>query len=152
NCYMMKPYKEITALLICFIFLFWTNGLTAQTSGVVEYKIIINNHKNLTPDQERFKKFTPEFDSSFKYLFFSESECLYFNKPKEVDEISESRGYYSQGRVSDDRYYRNFESKESIEQVEFLDKRFLVVDTIKFYNWKLTSESKSVGGVICIKA
>jgi GLPGLI family protein len=52
----------------------------------------------------------------------------------------------------DDATYCDFSAAKKIEQREFFDKKFLITDSIRRGNWKLTEETKTILGFTCRKA
>ena len=53
---------------------------------------------------------------------------------------------------SNDILYTNFETKKKTEQREFLDKTFIVDDSIRSMKWKMTGETKTILNMPCMKA
>jgi GLPGLI family protein len=48
--------------------------------------------------------------------------------------------------------YRNIQRRENIAEDEIFGKEFLIVDSLRSWDWQLTSESKKVGDYTCYKA
>jgi GLPGLI family protein len=48
--------------------------------------------------------------------------------------------------------YKDLLSQEMIKQTEFYGKMFLIVDSLKKYEWKLGKETKMIGSYTCYKA
>ena len=48
--------------------------------------------------------------------------------------------------------YKNFKSREQRSLKQFYDSDFLLLDSIKNFNWKLTSEFRDIAGYECRKA
>jgi GLPGLI family protein len=53
---------------------------------------------------------------------------------------------------ADDVLYNNFETAKRTEQREFLDKKFIIDDSIRPLKWKMTNETKTILNHNCIKA
>ena len=48
--------------------------------------------------------------------------------------------------------YKNIQTNEHIEEVDFFGKAFLLKDTLTKPQWTITQESKQIGNYMCIKA
>jgi GLPGLI family protein len=48
--------------------------------------------------------------------------------------------------------YKNIQTNERIEEVDFFGKEFLLIDTLTKPQWTITQESKQIGNYMCIKA
>jgi GLPGLI family protein len=53
---------------------------------------------------------------------------------------------------SNDVMYTNFETKKKTEKREFLDKTFIIDDSIRQLKWKMTGETKTILNHNCMKA
>jgi len=56
------------------------------------------------------------------------------------------------GAGADDIVFCDFTKSKKLEQRDFLDKKFLITDSIKRGNWKLEEETKTILGYQCRKA
>ena len=56
------------------------------------------------------------------------------------------------GGGADDATYCDFQNARVVQQQEFFDKTFVITDSIKAGNWKLSNETKSILGHVCQKA
>ena len=150
----MKP-------LIIFLAITLSSSLFAQLSGEVTYQTKINMHKKL-PDNEQgemMRSFIPEFTEFDNKLLFSGTETLYSNVEAEEDETVslEEEGHGHRFMIKrmapvSDIIYANTESMQIVEKKEFMDKVFLIKDSLNNANWKLTGEMKEVSGMNCMKA
>ncbi|RYF98897.1 MAG: GLPGLI family protein, partial [Chitinophagaceae bacterium] len=52
----------------------------------------------------------------------------------------------------DDATFCDFATAKKVEQREFFDKKFIITDSIRRGNWKLTEENKTILGFNCRKA
>lgn len=92
---------------------------------------------------------------------FEKSYVLTFNKTESVYEEPQKLDLPSAGSKgmtvkvmssSGGKTYRNTKNKETVSEEEFFGKEFLVVDSLKAFDWKLESESKKIGDYTCYKA
>ena len=139
--------------------------LIAQLSGEISYTTKVNMHKKLPPGErrERMKEWMPEFSEFKNQLLFSTDETLYRNVVEEEDdnllqeeELSkaERRMKWVQRRMApaNDIVYCDVKNGLVVEKKEFMDKTFLIRDTLELAKWKITGEQKEVSGMNCMKA
>jgi GLPGLI family protein len=76
-----------------------------------------------------------------------------------IDETPEPANFESGGIVirtfgggADDISYFNYEEKRMVDQREFAGKKYIISDSIRPLQWKLTGESKSILGLACQEA
>lgn len=129
---------------------------TAQlVEGTVTYEQKINLHKRMQGNEE-MKAMIPEFQTSKMQLLLKGQVALFQNK--EEEEESEIEGDHNgSGMVirmqrPENIVYRNFETKQRIEQRDFFGKKFLIEDEFKVIPWKITGESKKINNYVCQKA
>lgn len=118
-------------------------------------------HKKLPPGErgDRMKQFVPEFMELKNQLLFTSTETMYKNMPAEETAASnfnqeDERKQRMMKRMApvEDIIYTQTERQLVIAKKEFMDKVFLIKDTLDIANWKLTSETKVVGNMNCMKA
>ena len=84
-------------------------------------------------------------------LNFNKSESYYEQEQKlAVPNNSESTMNFGSG--IDRKVYKNIKDNLQLEEKEFMSKEFLVTDSLKNWNWQLTSETKKIGEYTCYKA
>jgi GLPGLI family protein len=136
--------------------LFSGSGLFAQTNeGVIIYERKINMHKRI--QDEQMKAMIPEFRTTKHQLMFSDSTSVYKAVPE--DEMPEGFGEGGGNRIvmrmgpgDGGELYKNFASGRSIESRELGAKTYIIEDSIRPRNWKLTGETKVIQGYTCRKA
>jgi GLPGLI family protein len=76
-----------------------------------------------------------------------------------VDDTPDESSFEGNGMVirtfnagADDILYINFNDGHLVEQCELATKKYLVTDTVRKLNWKLTGETKSILGFACQQA
>lgn len=134
------------------------NSIKAQLKeGTIFYERKQNMHRNLP--NEQMKAMMPEFRTSEHTLLFVNNTSLYKKSP--VDELPQATPMGNgggpivmrmSGGPSDDIIYKDFNTEEKITGKNFLNNEFLIVDTVKKKNWKLTDETKKILGYTCRKA
>ncbi|MBS1508347.1 MAG: GLPGLI family protein [Bacteroidetes bacterium] len=127
--------------------------MAQSTEGVIDFDFKVNMHRNIPKDNEGIKAMIPEFRTSQFQLFFSAGESLF--KPVEEDddeEASNNNGVQIKMRMPLTEVYTNPADQQVIELREFMDKKYLVTDTLKASGWKLSAETKTILGYECKKA
>lgn len=151
-----------TRQLFLVLFLFAMGTANAQLSGEVFYHTKVNVHKGL-PDNERGKRmreYVPEFMDFDNMLIFSSTESVYKNielkkeEGTDFDAEDDHRKNWMKKRMAppNDIVYTNIEEELVIQKKEFMDKVFLIKDSLNVAKWKMTGEMKEVSGMNCMKA
>ena len=148
--------KILTALTVMI-----SSLIIAQVSGEVSYITKKDMHRGL-PDNERgdrMRSFLPEFAEFQNQLLFTSDETVYKNLPEdEVEGVDlddqDRRKNHMMRRMApaDDIIYCNVEKGLIVAKKEFMDKVFLIRDTLNITQWKITGEQKEVSGMNCMKA
>lgn len=151
-----------TLILAIALALFFTNTAKAQDfQGQAYYESKTNMSGSMKIDgpgmSEDMKKLMEEqmnkaFEKSY-VLTFNKTESVY-EEPQKLDLPSAGNGgmMIRMENSSDGRIYKNTKNKEAISEEDFFGKEFLVVDSLKTYDWKLESDSKKIGDYTCYKA
>ncbi len=130
------------------LLLFFAQAAFAQNTGIVKYEQVIKF--NMTPELKAAMHGIelPDQKSNFE-LEFSEKESLY--KKIETKEPSNSQ-VMMVGADADYFFYVNLAEKKTIEQEEFLGKKFLISGDWTHSDWKVSGETKVILGHPCLKA
>ena len=151
-----------TLTLVIATALFATNTAKAQDfQGQAYYESKTNMSGSMKIDgpgmSEDMKKLMEEkmnkaFEKSY-VLTFNKTESIY-EEPQKLDlpSAGNSGMMIMMENSSDGKIYKNTKNKETISEEDFFGKEFLVVDSLKTYNWKPESESKKIGDYTCYKA
>lgn len=149
--------KKLILLLIIFI----NTSISSQTiSGKVTYVVSIQplNEKKLDSSyQARTKKKmdkwmrdilkkTPPVNA---YLEFTNNESLYYVEDKMQNDGKSTFNLTRTAAGSDHKYYKNTDTKEYFYENNTGE---LLLTDIEPRKWKITQESKNIGGYICFKA
>ncbi len=150
--------KKINTLLIS-LFLALTQYLQAQEfQGVATYNTstsldmkLDSNVANAEQQKAIMQMLAPYLKKEYT-LTFSKTNSLY----REVEKLQQNQMPFSDiiGSVmgTGGVFYKNVQSSESLRQLEFMGKMFLVTDTLEKLDWKLGKESKMIGSYTCYKA
>lgn len=145
----MKKVILLTGILVAIA----TVLCLAQTEGVISFEMKVNMHRNIPKENEEMKAMIPEFRTSQFELYFTASESLY--KPVEEDddqEINDGNGMQIRMRMPTSETYVSPSDEKILELREFLDKKYLISDTLKAKGWKIGTETKTILGFECKKA
>ena len=126
-------------------------------TSTADFKNRIEGNKDITPEiqkmiDERMKK---AFEKTF-ILNFDKSASIY----KEEEKL-DAPGQGQQGGMrmmfnsvsgGGGTYYKNVKEKTYTVDKEFMGKEFLVKDSLPKLNWKMESETRTIGGYNCFKA
>lgn len=125
-----------------------------ESKTLMSDKIQINSADGMPEDmkqklQESMKK---AFEKTF-VLNFNKYESVYFQEEKlEAPKPNSSMNVVVFRGNMDGKKYKNVKEKIQIAEEDVFDKEFLIVDSLKVWNWKLESESKKIGNYTCYKA
>jgi len=158
--------KKIT-LSFCALLLS-ANTLLAQyarfpTSGTIEFEKTINMYalikKKINKDNEgfygpafeNFKKTQPQFKKVKSTLSFSGNKTIYL--PIENTE-NNSRSFFGDEPAASqpNTILTDLNSFSSITQKSVFEETFLVKDSIRKINWKITNETREIAGYPCRRA
>lgn len=145
----MKKYCTVA-------FLFTITIVHAQTKqGTIVYERKIDVHRRM--EDEQMKAMVPQFRTDRHELLFSENVSVY--KTVEKEEAPDpfdnggSRIMIRFGGPGDDGIlYKNFSSQKLFQQASLGDKEYIIDDTIRTQQWKLTNETKTILNHTCKKA
>jgi len=130
------------------LLLFLAQAAFAQNTGSIKYEQVIKFDMTPAMKAALHGVTLPDQKSSFE-LDFSEEESLY----KKLDTKEENNSNVRMmGADADYFFYINLAEKKTIEQEEFLGKRFLITGDWEKENWKISGETKMILGHPCLKA
>ena len=140
----------------------------AQLSGEISYTTTVNLHKMFGDDErgKRMKEFMPETSEFKNQLLFTSDETVYKNVAEDdEEEVTVGNEGPGQGRAArmmhymkkrmappNDIIYCDVKNGLIVSKKEFMDKTFLIRDTLNQATWKITGEMKEVSGMNCMKA
>ena len=98
---------------------------------------------------EAMKKQVPKYKTDIFEMYFNEKESLY---TPARDGISESK--MMMGNIPADRnvIFNDFESDSCTSQKKIFEKTYLVKDSLRRYQWKITEEFRKIAGFNCRRA
>lgn len=150
--------KSIKILLFLFAFVL-SSGLIAQDfQGVATYKtsttldMTLDSNMANADQQKMIMQMLNQYLQKEFTLTFSKSKSIY----KEIEKLEENQmpfaGMVSSITGTGGTFFKDIKTGESLEQLEFMSKMFLITDTLGSLEWKLGKESKMIGSYTCYKA
>ncbi len=144
--------KKIITLYITMIVAGAVSAQTFVAGGRIEFERKVNIHK-LYDYGESFndyiKKNAPQFLTSYFDLVFTESRSLY--KPgREVFDPKANNWKNFPG--SENTVYNDYNSKTTAASKQVFEQLYLVQDSLRKINWKITSETRKIAGFTCRRA
>jgi len=149
----------LAGLTLCMQTLFAQNA-RFTTSGIIEFEKSINQHaaikKMMSQVGDRmggsfddYKKSIPQFKVLKSTLSFSDNKTL-FKPIAETDNGMDMFG--SPGGEQANITYTDFATNTFTTEKIFFEETFLVKDSTRKINWKLTSEMRDIAGYECRRA
>ncbi|SDK31990.1 GLPGLI family protein [Pedobacter sp. ok626] len=156
--------KHIPTLII--YLLLTINSLKAQNvrfinQGVIEFERSVNTHailKKMLGNQgssiasdayEHYKSSQPQFKKLVSTLHFAENKTLFSPIATETTGISFIQIPFG---TQDNITYTDLNTGLFTTQKKFFEETFLLKDTVRKINWKLTTEMRNIAGYECRRA
>jgi len=121
------------------------------TEGKIEYEKRVNLYDQLDEDNswtELMKKTMPKFKTTYFDLVFSHNKTLY----KPGREIPDNNSIWREQPAENNVVYADLDSAKSTGQKKVFEQLFLVQDSTRKIQWKLTDENRTIAGFACRRA
>lgn len=152
--------KKIYLINILFI-VFFSNSILAQDTiqGIATY--IVKNNSNEFIEKIKSSDANPQIQKELEELFNSQLKKTYilsFNKEisfyeeEKVQYKNENKILFPGLNEKALSIYKDLKNKYYIQENEFMDKNFVVKDSLKKIEWKLERDSMNINGYTCFKA
>ncbi|RZK10453.1 MAG: GLPGLI family protein [Flavobacterium sp.] len=95
-----------------------------------------------------------QFEKKY-FLDFNKNESVYYEEQKLEAPTANTVGIkmsFSGSSSNGEKTYKNVKEKQQIAEEDFFGKEFLVIDSLKKWNWELKDETKKIGNYTCYKA
>ena len=155
----MKYYASCFLLLVSYF------SASAQdifvSNGKIEFEKKVNVYKSLddqaSGDNEggfdwisQIKKQMPEWNITYFNLFFDGDKTLY--KPgREVTQAQKVPDWW-QDPAQNNTVFCNLKTDQSISQKSVFESVFLINDSLRHVNWKISNDTRDIAGFKCRKA
>ncbi|MEO6521293.1 MAG: GLPGLI family protein [Mucilaginibacter sp.] len=158
--------KNILTLLICFLMLAGKVSVAQNahfaTQGTIEFEKTVNMFalikKNINKDNEAwyaplydsYKRTQPQFKTYKSTLTFADGKTMF----RPAEETIANNGFYGNDpmAVQNNTIFSDTEEGRVIMQKTVFDDLFLVKDSTRHINWKITTETRDVAGYKCRRA
>ncbi len=144
----MKPI--FLSLLVCITV--YSTKAQFLSKGKIEFERKVNVHKQFDAEGEwgqMLKKSTPQFKTDYFDLYFENDKSMY--KPgREAD--APVRNFFLSNPASANVVLNDYTSNQFISQKQVFEQNFLIQDTIRKINWKITPDTRKIAGFDCRKA
>jgi GLPGLI family protein len=141
---------SIVFISMCFAVL----ALAQQKEGKVIYQRNMQLQIRVN-DDDHLSQMMPKSRTDKFELSFGNNQSLW----KHVDEDDNSDEISGNGMQikmmtpgQNDIVFHNFGAAKKVEQKDIMDKKFVVTDSIRKLNWKLTGETQTILGHVCQQA
>ena len=149
---MRKIFLTLTIMLVAF-----TSAFAQVKEGKLIFERKVNMHKMITDPEMRAR--IPEFRTDKFELLFNEQASMFKTIPEEEapDPFANSGGGGGGGvrfafRMPETATYTDIANQMQYESRSLFEKEFLIVDSLKPNNWKLSDETKTIAKFVCKKA
>ena len=147
--------KAIKYIFLC-CFAITAMQLKAQNTiflaeGKIEFEKRINLYSQIDEDNswsELQKKTMPKFKSTFFDLFFSKNKTIY----QPGRENPDNNKLWYEGVAETNVIFSELDSSKSVSQKKVFEQVFLIQDSTRQIQWKITDETRMVAGFQCRRA
>ena len=131
-------------------------AMAQQKEGKVIYQRTIQM-QIVTSDAPGEEHAMPRTRTDKFEMNFANNQMIWKHLEDEIEEENVSSGgggvmIRTVGGGADDAVFCDFEKARKVETREFFDKKFLIADSIRRGNWKLSDETKTILDHLCRKA
>lgn len=144
--------KRIIALLIASVVFQWAAAQVKE--GKISYEEKIDVWRRIPKENEQMRSMMPQYRTNKYELLFADNKSLYKAAEEEPDLSEQPQG----GMIirfggADNVFFKDFNTQQSVEKRDLMEKEFIVEDSIRNINWKLMDgETKTILGHTCKKA
>jgi len=143
-------------IFICFFFslLFMLHTIAQNshfiTEGKIEFERKLNLHSQFNDDNAwsaEYKKSIPQFKTTYFNLLFNNNKTLY----QPGREVAENNKLWEQP-AEENIVYSDLDKQQMISQKKIFEKTFLITDSTRKIQWKITDEKRTIAGFECRRA
>ena len=145
-------------LLIASAMLIAIPSLAQVKEGKIVYERTMQMQIRINDDNPALQNMIPKERKDKFELFFTEGKSLW--QPVEDDGQSDETAFGDGNGMrmvfrmpgSNDVIFHNVTDSKKVEQRELAEKNYIITDSIRKLNWKVTGETKTLLGHTCMKA
>lgn len=149
--------KKMMVVIISLIFAAHAFGQQKdQISGIVTYNEVSKIQINIEGDASQFSQMLPKEIKTEKELLFNNEASVYRKKEAEA-ELEDMMGGNEDGikimmGQSNDILYTDLTNNKTVEQKDFMSRKFLITGDNTKHPWKITGEQKTILNYPCMEA
>lgn len=122
--------------------------------GKIEFERKINVHKQFEGDGDftaQLKKTIPQYNITYFDFYFDGNQSLY--KPGRENPANRgSNMFFGGGVATENIVYNNYESQQFTSQKAVFENTYLIHDSLRKMEWKMTTDTRKIAGFNCRKA
>lgn len=117
--------------------------------ALIKKQINKNNESYLQQAFDQYKKSQPQFKKLKSTLYFMNNKTMF----QPIADESVQSGFFSNGQAMQNNIIRtDLETGTFISQKNVFEETFLLKDSIRNINWKITDETRDIAGYTCRRA
>lgn len=141
--------KILIALSVFFLPLFIMAQSPILQNVKIEYEKKVNTWASLSGFAEQMKDRIPQYSSTF-YSYETDGDKSVY---KAIPSNNNQRNFFSmQSGGTDDVIYSDLKNGEQVLTKSIFEKTYLINDSIRHYDWKITNEFRDIAGFTCRRA
>lgn len=157
----MKNIFYLTLLFYCFqLFPAQAQFAHFTNNGVIEYEKSVNMFALLKPKDDkdtwrteyydRYKSTQPQFKKYRSKLYFNPNQSSF--KPNQEDNNNDKGGWWGGNNTQINEISTDFSASKFTTLKKVYEEDFLVKDSLRKIDWKITSEVRNIAGYNCRRA
>jgi len=151
--------------ILSIVLLFAVKQSSAQqvfvTKGKIEFEKQTNMHKELDESwgdaeddniwKQNYKKILPKIQNTYFDLYFNEEKTLY-KVGREAPQGFQKVPEWMMDRTTDNIIFNDLKEGKTASQKNVFESNFLIVDSLRKIDWRITSDTRTIAGIECRKA
>lgn len=152
---------KLIAFIVATMFITFANAQQVFVSaGKIEFEKQVNLHKELSDDNDasgddiwtqNLKKNLPKTQIIYFDLLFNETQSIY-KLGKEVEQGIQKIPDWMSDRTIDNITHKDFKQNKTTILKSVFESTFLLEDSIRHIDWRITNDTRTIAGIECRKA
>lgn len=148
--------KILIVLSLLFVNSFWAQEFTGraeyQTKTVLKkFKMKVNGLDASDTEMKKIEEKINKMNEKTFVLDFNSFESIYY-EPQKLEAPSANSGIRMITSGNSENVYKNIKTKIILSEKDFLNKEFLITDSLPQWQWQQDGTTKKIGDYICYKA
>ncbi len=139
--------------LLITLFLFTkTRGQEMVTRAKIEFEVRTNIQKTMGDDswREKIKEALPQFSTKYFNFIFNGNQSIYHYTRS--DDKVKIPSWINNSDEEETTWYHDYAGGKSVVLRSISGEKYLMVDSLRKMEWKITNESREIAGFSCRKA